>query len=53
MILFLNKKDLFAEKLLTKKISDIPAFKDYTGNNDYNSGMLILDQLFIRITYEL
>ena len=41
MILFLNKKDLFAEKLMKKKINEIPAFKDYTGGNDYNSGIFI------------
>jgi hypothetical protein len=31
MILFLNKKDLFEEKIKTKHIRDFPAFADFSG----------------------
>lgn len=31
MILFLNKKDLFEEKIKTKNIRDYPSFSDFTG----------------------
>lgn len=34
-ILFLNKKDLFREKIKVKPISDTPEFADYTGGSDY------------------
>jgi hypothetical protein len=37
MILFLNKKDLFGEKI--KRIPLTVAFPDYTGPNDYESGV--------------
>lgn len=31
MILFLNKKDLFEEKIKKKNIRDVPSFSDYSG----------------------
>lgn len=40
MILFLNKRDLFAEKIKIKKIRDYPIYSDYTGpDNDYEAGI--------------
>lgn len=40
MILFLNKRDLFEEKIKTKHIRDTPAFSDYTGKDgDYEAGV--------------
>jgi guanine nucleotide-binding protein G(i) subunit alpha len=43
MILFLNKRDLFAEKIKLKKISDSSMFREYQGvDNDYESGNLII-----------
>lgn len=40
MILFLNKKDLFAEKIKTKHIKDTAAFADYTGREgDFEAGV--------------
>ncbi len=39
MILFLNKRDLFAEKIKIKKILNYPIYSDYTGpDNDYEAG---------------
>lgn len=31
MILFLNKVDLFVEKIKRKRIRDVPSFSDYAG----------------------
>ena len=40
MILFLNKKDLFAEKIKVKNIGDNPLFKDYHGKaGNYDDGV--------------
>lgn len=40
MILFLNKCDLFREKIKTKRIQDCPAFSDYKGrDNHYEDGI--------------
>lgn len=40
MILFLNKRDLFADKIKVKNIRDYPMFSDYTGpDGDYNAGI--------------
>ena len=40
MILFLNKKDLFAEKIRAKDIKDTPAFTDFPGGlGDYDLGI--------------
>ena len=38
MLLFLNKKDLFEEKIAKVPISDTPAFSDYEGGADYKAG---------------
>jgi hypothetical protein len=40
MILFLNKKDLFQEKIKRTNIKDIPEFADYTGAiGDFDAGV--------------
>lgn len=40
MILFLNKRDLFLEKIKTKHIRDTPAFSDYAGKEgDYEAAV--------------
>lgn len=40
MILFLNKRDLFQEKIKLKHIRDVPAFSDFTGKDgDYDAGV--------------
>ena len=40
VILFLNKKDLFMEKIGRKKIDEVKEFEDYTGNEyDYDDGV--------------
>lgn len=39
LILFLNKRDLFEEKIKTKNIRDYPSFVDYDGaDGDYEAG---------------
>merc|ERR1719198_2453117 len=38
MILFLNKRDLFMEKIKKFDIADTPAFSDYTGGLNYDNG---------------
>ena len=38
MILFLNKRDLFEDKIKIYDIKDSPAFKDYQGGCDYKNG---------------
>jgi len=40
MILFLNKRDLFEEKIKVKDIKDTPAFSDFPGGlGDYEAGL--------------
>ena len=39
MLLFLNKKDLFGEKICKVPINDTPAFADYDGGPDYDNGV--------------
>jgi len=38
ILLFLNKRDLFAEKIAKVPIQETEEFKDYTGGADYESG---------------
>jgi hypothetical protein len=46
--LFLNKIDLFEEKIKHVNIADIPAFKDYRGKpNDYEDGLNYFKDLFL------
>lgn len=41
LILFLNKKDLFEEKIKSKNIRDYPSFADYDGKDaDYEAGTI-------------
>jgi len=48
MILFLNKQDLFAEKIKTKSIKDTPMFSDYNGPpGDYNAGVQYFLNMFL------
>ena len=44
MILFLNKKDLFAEKLRFSSIQI--CFPDYTGSNSYESSLEYIEEQF-------
>jgi hypothetical protein len=39
LLLFLNKKDLFEEKINKVPISDTPQFADYTGGGSYDAGV--------------
>ena len=40
MILYLNKRDLFEEKIKEKNIRDIDVFSDYSGrDNNYDDGV--------------
>ena len=40
MILYLNKRDLFQEKIKEKNIRDIDVFTDYSGrDNNYDDGV--------------
>jgi GTPase SAR1 family protein len=45
MILFLNKRDLFQEKVKTVKIK--PYFADYNGDNSYEDGVKFFTDLFL------
>jgi guanine nucleotide-binding protein G(o) subunit alpha len=45
VILFLNKKDLFQEKVKEKPLSD--CFQDYTGRNTYQDGVNFIRQKFV------
>lgn len=48
MILFLNKKDLFEEKIKKKNIRDYPAFADYKGPDcDYEAGVNYFLNMFL------
>jgi guanine nucleotide-binding protein G(i) subunit alpha len=48
MILFLNKRDLFAEKIKTKNIRDYPIFSDFAGaDNDYEAGVQYFLEKFL------
>ena len=47
IMLFLNKKDIFAEKIKYSNIADVPHFSDYAGPpNDFDSGVLYFIQKF-------
>ena len=48
VILFLNKMDLFAEKIEHSNIADVPAFSDYNGGeNDFDAGVEYFRQKFM------
>lgn len=47
MILFLNKRDLFADKIKSKHIRDCPHFADYNGpDGDYEAGVTYFKSKF-------
>ena len=48
MILFLNKRDLFARKILKSNISDVPEWSDYQGRScSYDDGVSYFVQKFL------
>jgi GTPase SAR1 family protein len=48
MILFLNKRDLFSEKIKTRNIRDTPSFSDYAGKDgDYEAGVAYFLEKFL------
>lgn len=48
MILFLNKRDLFQEKIKTRNIRDTPSFSDYSGKDgDYDAGVAYFVDKFL------
>jgi guanine nucleotide-binding protein G(i) subunit alpha len=48
MILFLNKRDLFEEKIKVKKITDYPIYSDYSGpDHDYDAGVAYFVKKFM------
>jgi hypothetical protein len=48
MILFLNKRDLFEQKIKKKSIADYDAFTDYDGKpNNYEDGVKYFVQKFM------
>jgi hypothetical protein len=52
MILFLNKRDLFQEKIQKKHIKDVPAFADFTGElGDFDSSVAYFLNLFLKVNH--
>ena len=49
MILFLNKRDLFREKIEVCDIAATPAFADYAGGRDYDAGCAYFTAKFVRL----
>jgi hypothetical protein len=50
MLLFLNKRDLFAEKIKVRNIGDIEEFSDYSGkSNDYDDGIKYFIERFTQV----
>lgn len=48
MILFLNKSDLFRDKIKTKRIKDSPDFADFAGEEgDYEAGVAYFKEKFL------
>ena len=48
MILFLNKRDLFAKKIMSRAIQNVPDWNDYTGEaHDYDAGVNYFLQKFL------
>jgi len=46
MILFLNKQDLFQEKIKTVPLTVCPVFKGYTGDNSFEGGVEAIEKKF-------
>ena len=47
IILFLNKRDLFAEKIKKHPIASIERFNDFTGGDDFDLGCKYFEQKFV------
>ena len=47
IILFLNKKDLFEEKIKKTPINAVDKFSDYTGGEDFDAGCKYFENKFI------
>ena len=47
IILFLNKRDLFAEKIKKHPIASIERFSDFTGGDDFDLGCKYFEQKFV------
>lgn len=46
IILFLNKRDVFEEKIVKVNLTVCPVFADYTGENNYEAGCALIEQTF-------
>jgi hypothetical protein len=46
MILMLNKRDLFLEKIDKVPLTVCPMFKDYTGPSTYDAGLVLIEDAF-------
>ena len=52
MMLFLNKRDLFQEKITRVNIGDIPEFQDFTGTpKSFESGVQYFIDRFLALNY--
>lgn len=47
MILMLNKRDLFVEKIRTVPLTECPLFANYTGPNTYDAGLNLIQSTFL------
>jgi len=47
IILMLNKRDSYAEKIARVPLNVCPVFKDYTGPNTYESGIEMMREAFL------
>jgi len=45
-ILFLNKRDIFQDKIKTVPLTVCPCFKSYTGPNNYEAGCKVIEEAF-------
>jgi len=48
MILMLNKRDTFSEKIGRVPLSTCPVFRDYTGPNTYDGGIELIREAFLQ-----
>jgi len=46
IILFLNKRDMFEEKIQKVALNVCPVFSDYTGENTYDAGCQLIESAF-------
>ena len=47
VILFLNKRDLFAEKIVKTPIASVEKFSDFTGGTDFTAGCKYFEDKFV------